>query len=67
MKSQVANLLASARVAEMRAQAENLAAAAQPPARVELPQDPRQARRRLLLLVARERRRSASLLAELVK
>ena len=67
MKSLVANLLASARVAEMRAQAENLAAAARPPARVELPQDPRQARRRLLLLVARECRRNASLLAELVK
>ena len=65
--TKVASLMASARVAEMRAQAENLAAAARPPARVELPQDPRQARRRLLLLVARERRRSASLLAELVK
>ena len=65
--TRVANLLASARVAELRAQAENLAAAARPPARVELPQDPRQARRRLLLLVALERQRTARLLAELVK
>ena len=67
MTQRVAALLASARVAELRAQAETLAAAAAPPARVELPQDPRQARRRLLLLVARERRRNATLLAELVK
>jgi hypothetical protein len=65
--TRVANLLASARVAELRAQAENLARAARPPARVELPQDPRQARRRLLLLVALERQRTARLLAELVK
>jgi hypothetical protein len=65
--TQVANLLASARVAELRAQADHLASVARPPVRVELPRDPRQANRRLLLLVARERQRSARLLAELGK
>lgn len=67
MTSQVANLLASARVAELHTQADELAMAARPPVRVELPRDPRQANRRLLLLVARERKRSARLLAELGK
>lgn len=64
---QAATLLASARVAEMRMHADELAMAARPPVRVELPRDPRQANRRLLLLIARERQRSARLLAELVK
>ena len=67
MTTRVANLLASAHVAELRAQADELVAVARPPVRVELPRDPRQANRRLLLLVARERKRNARLLAELVK
>jgi hypothetical protein len=65
MNRTAANLLASARVAELRAQAEDLAAAARPPARITAPRSP--GNRRLLLLIARERRRSARLLSELVK
>ena len=66
MTSRVANLLASARVAELRAQAKELASVARPPGRVEVARSS-SANRRLLLLVARERRRSAVLLAELGK
>ena len=57
------NLLAASRLAELRQQADELAAVARPPAPIRTSP----ANRRLLLLIARERRRIARLLAELVK
>jgi hypothetical protein len=63
-------ILQSARIAELRASASSVAALCKPPPAVELPRAPRgddHGRRRLLLLLAHERRRSARLVAELVK
>jgi len=54
-------ILASARVAEMKAAAVELSAAGRPPARVALTRDLVRDRRRLLVLLAHERRRNAKL------
>jgi hypothetical protein len=59
------NLLAASRLVELRREADRLAVDARPPGRVVVPRS--KDNRRLLLLVARERRRAARLLAELVK
>jgi hypothetical protein len=56
------NILASARVAELKLAADKLAAAARPPAVVAITHDPARDRRRLLLLLAHERARNAKLL-----
>jgi hypothetical protein len=61
MTPQAQSILQSARIAELRTQADTLAAAVRHPP-IELPHDTRAARRRLLLLLARERRRNAALL-----
>jgi hypothetical protein len=61
-------ILQSARIAELRVAANALAAACKRPTPVILPRMSSSARdRRLLLLLARERRRSARLVAELMK
>jgi hypothetical protein len=61
-------ILRSARIAELHAAASALAEACKRPAPVILPRLSSSARdRRLLLLLARERRRNARLVAELVK
>lgn len=59
----------AARIAELRANVNELAASARPAAVVELVRDSRRPvdRRRLLLLLAQERRRRARLVAELTK
>lgn len=55
------NILAHARVADMHAAADELAAAVQSPPRVVLTRDPKRDRRILLALLAYERRRNATL------
>jgi hypothetical protein len=56
-------LLQSARVAELRHRADDLARAARPPARIVLTGDPKRDRRRLGLLLLDERRKNAKLRA----
>lgn len=60
-------ILASARVAELRLSADEIAAASRGLGSIELTRDPIRDRRRLLALLARERRRNAILLAELLR
>jgi len=62
-------ILQAARVAELRALASSTATLCRPPAAVELPRtrDGNSGRRLLLLLLARERRRNARLVAELIR
>jgi len=70
MTPQAQTILRAARVAELKATASSVAALCRPPAAVELPRahrDGNSGRRLLLLLLARERRRNARLVAELVK
>jgi hypothetical protein len=68
MTPQLQTILQSARIAELRAAANALAMACKRPAPVILSRLSSSARdRRLLLLLARERRRSARLVAELMK
>lgn len=70
MTPQTQAILQSARVAELRAHADELAALARPAPVIEFPRrHPRRDadHRRLLLLLARERRRSTRLIAELVR
>jgi hypothetical protein len=68
MSSQLQTILQSARIAELKAQADELAALVRPPPVVEIARSPRGTDyRRLLLLLALERRRNARLAAELVK
>jgi hypothetical protein len=55
-------LLQSARVAELRHHADELAKAARPPARIALTGDPVRDRRRLHLALVYERQRNAKLL-----
>jgi hypothetical protein len=63
MTPQAQSILQSARVAELRTQADTVAAATRRAPPIELSRDSGQAdRRRLLLLLARERRRNAALL-----
>jgi hypothetical protein len=56
------SLLASARVAELRHRADDLAHAARPPARIALTGDPVRDRRRLALALQHERKRNAKLI-----
>jgi len=70
MTPQGQTILRAARVAELKATASSVAALCRPPAAVELPRSTRDGnsgRRLLLLLLARERRRSARLVAELIR
>ena len=70
MTPQAQAILQSARIAELRESATAVATLCKPPAVVELPRtrdDGNSGRRRLFLLLARERRRNARLVAELVK
>lgn len=70
MTPQAQTILRAARVAELKATASSVAALCRPPAAVELPRSTRDGnsgRRLLLLLLARERRRNARLVAELIR
>jgi hypothetical protein len=71
MTPQAQTILRAARVAELKATASSVAALCRPPAAVELPRHTRRdgnsGRRLLLLLLARERRRNARLVAELIR
>ena len=60
------SLMQSARVAELARDADELARLAKPAPRVELPRDD-SGRRLLIALLARERRRNARLMAELLR
>ena len=59
-------ILRSARIAELHARADEVAALCRPAATVELPRSGND-RRRLLMLLARERRRSKRLVDELTR
>jgi|KBSMisStaDraftv2_1062788.scaffolds.fasta_scaffold02656_13 hypothetical protein len=69
MTPQAQTILRAARIAELKASASSVAALCRPPAAVELPRsrDGNSGRRLLLLLLARERRRNARLVAELIR
>jgi hypothetical protein len=69
MTPQVQAILQSARIAELRDTTSSVARLCRPPGAVELPRhgDGNNGRRLLFLLLARERRRNARLVAELVK
>jgi hypothetical protein len=65
-KHLTSEMLRSARIAEMRASVLEIAALAIPTT-IELPRSKHAARARLVRLLARERRRNARLLSELIK
>jgi len=69
MTPQAQTILRAARIAELKASASSVAALCRPPAAVELPRsrDGNSGRRLLFLLLARERRRNARLVAELIR
>jgi hypothetical protein len=69
MTPQAQTILRAARIAELKAAASSTAALCKPPAAVELPRsrDGNSGRRLLILLLARERRRNARLVAELIR
>lgn len=67
MNKQTQAIQQSARVAELRSAANEIAAMSRPAPVVALPGTHRGDRRRLLALLVHERRRSAALLAELLR